>query len=252
MKWWDQMPWSQFSDFSSLIPTVSMFSLAISCLTTCNLPWFMYLTFQVPVQYCSLQLRTLLPSPVTSTTGWCFHFVSGPSFFLEVFFHSSPVVYWAPTDLGSSSFRVRCRYTYVAPPSWTPLPSTSQPHPSRLSHSTRLSSLCQTAHSHLLSVLHTLTYMFLGKLVLSKVRLRKVKGFPQGLYTCNLQLGHESRCFWLQRFHGHVIVSLSALHVIEKKTRRMHYVKSHDSFYLLHGTILIGNSVHIKSSLTWY
>ena len=34
-----------------------------------NLPWFMDLTFQVPMQYCSLQHWTLLPSPVTSTLG---------------------------------------------------------------------------------------------------------------------------------------------------------------------------------------
>ena len=32
-----------------------MFTLAISCLTTSNLPWFMDLTFQVPMKYCSLQ-----------------------------------------------------------------------------------------------------------------------------------------------------------------------------------------------------
>ena len=31
-----------------------MFNLAISCLTLSNLPWFMDLTFQVPMQYCSL------------------------------------------------------------------------------------------------------------------------------------------------------------------------------------------------------
>ena len=30
-----------------------MFTLAISCLTTSNLPWFMDLIFQVPMQYCS-------------------------------------------------------------------------------------------------------------------------------------------------------------------------------------------------------
>ena len=48
---------------------MSMFTLAISCLTTSNLPWFMDLTFQVPMQYCSLQHWTLLLSPVTSTTG---------------------------------------------------------------------------------------------------------------------------------------------------------------------------------------
>ena len=31
----------------------------------------MDLTFQVPMQYCSLHHWTLLPSPVTSTTGYC-------------------------------------------------------------------------------------------------------------------------------------------------------------------------------------
>ena len=84
---------------------MSMFTLAISYLTTSNLPWFMDLTFQVS-GYCSLQRRTLLPSPVTSTTGHCFRFGSASSFFLELFLHSSPVAYWARTDLGSSSFRV--------------------------------------------------------------------------------------------------------------------------------------------------
>ena len=83
-----------------------MFTLAISCLTTSNLPWFMDLTFQVPMQYCSLQHQTLLLSPVTSTTGCSFCFVSVSSFFLELFLHWSPVPYWAPTDLGSSSFSV--------------------------------------------------------------------------------------------------------------------------------------------------
>ena len=67
--------------FSSLIPRMSTFTLAISCLTISNLPWFMDLTFQVPMQYCSLQHRTLLLSPVTSTTGYCFWFGSIPLFF---------------------------------------------------------------------------------------------------------------------------------------------------------------------------
>ena len=71
--------------FCSLIPKMSMFTLAISCLIIYNLPWFMDLTFQVPMQYCSLQHWTLLSSPVIST------------FFLELFLHSSPVAYWAPT-----------------------------------------------------------------------------------------------------------------------------------------------------------
>ena len=85
---------------------MSMFTLAISCLTTSYLTWFMDLTFQDPMQYCSLQHWSLLPSPVTSTTGHCFHFGSISSFFLELFLHWSPVAYWVSTDLGSSSFSV--------------------------------------------------------------------------------------------------------------------------------------------------
>ena len=42
---------------------MSLFTLAISCFTVSNLPWFMDLTFQVPMQYCSLQLWTSLLSP---------------------------------------------------------------------------------------------------------------------------------------------------------------------------------------------
>ena len=83
--------------FSLLIPRRSTFTLAISCLTTSNLSWFMYLTFQVPMWYCSLQHQTLL---LTSTAGYYFCFGSIPSFFLELFLHWSPVAYWAPTDLG--------------------------------------------------------------------------------------------------------------------------------------------------------
>ena len=82
------------------------FTLAISCLTPSNLPWFMDLTFQVPIQYCSLQHQTWLPSPGTSTTGCCFCFGSISLFFLELFLHWSPVAYWAPKDLWSSALSV--------------------------------------------------------------------------------------------------------------------------------------------------
>ena len=85
---------------------MSTFTLVISCLTTSNLPWFVDLTFQVPMQYCSLQHWILLLSPVPSTTGYCFCFGSISSFFLELFLHWSPVAYWAPTNLGSSSFSI--------------------------------------------------------------------------------------------------------------------------------------------------
>ena len=62
----------------------------------------------------SLQHRTLLLSPVTSTTGCCcFCFGSISSFFLELFLHWSPVAYWAPTNLGSSSFSVLSFYLFI-------------------------------------------------------------------------------------------------------------------------------------------
>ena len=85
---------------------MSTFTLDITCLITSNLPWFMDLTFQVPMQYCSLQHQTLLLSPVTSTTGYCFCFGSIPSFFLELFLHWSPVAYLALTNMGSSCFSI--------------------------------------------------------------------------------------------------------------------------------------------------
>ena len=58
------------------------------------------------ILYCCLQHRTLLLSPVTSTTGYCLCFGSIPSLFLELFLHWSPVAYWAPSDLGSSFFSI--------------------------------------------------------------------------------------------------------------------------------------------------
>ena len=78
--------------FSSQIPKV-MFTLVISYLITSNLPWFISLKFQIPIQYCSLQHHTWLSPPDTSTTGCCFHFNSDPSFLLELFLCSFPVVF---------------------------------------------------------------------------------------------------------------------------------------------------------------
>ena len=50
---------------------------------------------------------------------------------------------------------------YIHPlPLEHPLPSPTASHLSRLSQSTRLSSMCHTANSHWLSILHTVMYMF--------------------------------------------------------------------------------------------
>ena len=82
-----------------------MFTLAIFCLTTSNLPWFMDLAFQVPG--CNMFFTALDFTYITgtSTIVCCFCFGSISSSFLELFLHCSPVAYCVSTDLGSSSFR---------------------------------------------------------------------------------------------------------------------------------------------------
>ena len=103
----------------------------MSCLTTSNLLWFMDLTFQVPMQYCSLQHQTLLLSPVTSTAGYCFCFGSIPSFFLELFLHWSPVAYWAPIDWGvplSVSYHTVHGVLNARILKWFAIPFSSGPH----------------------------------------------------------------------------------------------------------------------------
>ena len=80
------------------------FTLAVSYLTVSSLIWFMNLTFQVPVQYCSLQHWTLLSPPNISTAERCFHFGPATSFFPELLvtvISSSPVAYWTPSNLGA-------------------------------------------------------------------------------------------------------------------------------------------------------
>ena len=79
---------------------MSMFTLAIYCLTTSNFPWFMDWTFQVPMQYCSLQHWTLLSPPDTSSIGCCFCIGSASSFLLELFLCSFLVAYWTLNDMG--------------------------------------------------------------------------------------------------------------------------------------------------------
>ena len=84
-----------------------VFLLTMSCFPRCNLPWFMDLTFRVPVQYCSLH-QILLSSLDTSITEHRFCFGPAASFFLGllVILRSSPIACCTPSDLGNSSFAV--------------------------------------------------------------------------------------------------------------------------------------------------
>ena len=87
----EQLNWVKFTYSSpSLFPRMSTFTLAISCLTTFNLPWFMDLTFQVPIQYCSLQHRTLLASITSHIRNWVLFLFWLHSFILSGVF--SPLI----------------------------------------------------------------------------------------------------------------------------------------------------------------
>ena len=85
---------------------MSMFLLAISCLTT----WQFTLIHEsnIPGSYAVLLFTALDFTSITSLIhNWVFFcFGSVSSFVLELFLHSSSVAFWGPTDLGSSSFSV--------------------------------------------------------------------------------------------------------------------------------------------------
>ena len=72
----------------------------------------MDLTFQVPMQYCSLQHQTLLSPSYTTTTWHFFCFGSASSFLLKLFLHSSPVACWTATDLGGFIFQCHIFLTF--------------------------------------------------------------------------------------------------------------------------------------------
>ena len=87
-----------------------MFTLTTSCLTMSSLPWFVDLTFQVPMQYYSLQHRTLLSPSDTSTTECHFCFDQAASLFLESERESRSVV--------ANSLRPHGLYSPWNSPSW--------------------------------------------------------------------------------------------------------------------------------------
>ena len=73
----------------------------------------MDLTFQVPLQSYSLPHWTLLSPADTSATEHHSSFGPTTSFFLELFLSSSPVAYWASSDLGGSSSAVIYFWLFV-------------------------------------------------------------------------------------------------------------------------------------------
>ena len=78
---------------------MSTFTLAIFCLATSNLPWFMDLSFQVPMQYCSYSI------------GPCFHHQSHPE--VGVVFGLAPSLhsFW-------SYFSIDLQYHILHLPTW--------------------------------------------------------------------------------------------------------------------------------------
>ena len=67
-----------------------MFTLAISCWTTSHLPLFMYLTFQVPTQYCSLKHQTLTTRPIHT---WASFSVCPSCFLLSAAIGNCPLLF---------------------------------------------------------------------------------------------------------------------------------------------------------------
>ena len=123
---------------------MSMFTPAISCLTISNLLLFMDLTFQVPMQYCSLQHRTLLLPPDICTTEHHFCFGTITLFFFELLviaLWSSPVAYWTPSKWGahllvSHLFDFHAVHGVLAARilEWLAIPSSREPHFVRILH----------------------------------------------------------------------------------------------------------------------
>ena len=93
---------------------MSMFTLAISCLTTSNLPWFMDLIL-TPSSYAILLFTASDFTPITSPIHkWGLFLPWFHLFILSgVIFPLISRPYWAPTNLGSSSFSVLSFHLFI-------------------------------------------------------------------------------------------------------------------------------------------
>ena len=131
---------------SSLIPRMSTFALAISGLTTFNLPWFTDLTFQVPMQYCSLQHGTLLYHQSHPQLGVVFTLALSLHSFLSYFstdLQKHKGIYWPGEFIFQCHIFLPFHTVHGALKArilkWFAIPFSSGPHFSELSTMTRLS-----------------------------------------------------------------------------------------------------------------
>ena len=92
-----------------------MLILAISCFTTSDLPWFINLTFQVPMQYCSLLHQILLSTPDTSTTEHHFCFASDPGRGVGLIFLCHPFLPFYIQFMGFSQQLYRSSLPFLPP-----------------------------------------------------------------------------------------------------------------------------------------
>ena len=88
-----------------------IFILAISCLTTSNLPWFMDLTFHVPMQHCFYSIR--FPSITSDMNNWTLFMIWFHLFFLsgvitQLFSSSILGTYWA------GKFIIQCHIFFTS------------------------------------------------------------------------------------------------------------------------------------------
>ena len=69
-----------------------------------------YVLIMANYRFNIIPIKTSITSHIHNLV-FCFGSIS--SFFLELFLYSSPVAYWAPNDLGSSSFSVICFCLFI-------------------------------------------------------------------------------------------------------------------------------------------
>ena len=101
-----------------------------------------------------LRQRGTKEGALTRESGFCFRHLFIFKFFIVTYMFYNLVL------LSATHQHESAIGTHMSFPLWASFPFPIPSHPPRLSQSTGLSSLCHTAHSCLLSVLHMVVYMF--------------------------------------------------------------------------------------------